>query len=244
MAFRHGFYWPAARQDAIELIKTCENCQFFQKQTTMHAEPLHTIPLSWLFAIWGVDILGPFPSAPRGFRFLIVGIDTFTKWMEAEPVKNISMEAAVKFFKGIVYRFGVPSKVITDNGTQFTSRKWKKFYAEHQIEHAVSSASHPQTNGQVERANGVILRGIKTRVHDDLKAQGKNWLKELPTVLWATRTNPNRATRETPFYLVYGAEAVLPPEVALGAYRVAHFDENDQEEARGGRFDCLGRRTS
>ena len=85
----------------------------------------------------------------------------------------------------------------------------------------------------------MILRGIKTRVHDDLKAQGKNWLKELPTVLWATRTNPNRATRETPFYFVYGAEAVLPPEVALGAYRVAHFDENDQEEARGVDFMAL-----
>ena len=63
--------------------------------------------------------------------------------------------------------------------------------------------------------------------------EGKNWLKELSIVLWATRTNPNRATRETPFYLVYGAEAVLPPEIALGAHRVVYFNEESQEEARG-----------
>ena len=131
------------KQDAIEIVKTYENGQFFQKQTAMRAGRLHTIPVRWPFAIWGVDIQGPFPMVLGGFKFLFVGIDMFTKWMEAEPVKNISMEVAMKFFKGIVYHFGVPSKVITDNGTQFTSRKWKRFCAEHQIEHVISSASHP-----------------------------------------------------------------------------------------------------
>jgi len=67
------------------------------------------------------------------------------------------------------------------------------------------------TNGQVERANGIILQGIKTRIFDRLSAYDKKWVKELPTVLWAVRTTANRATGEMPFFLVYGAEAVLPP---------------------------------
>jgi hypothetical protein len=73
---------------------------------------------------------------------------------------------------------------------------------------------------------------MKTRMFHDLEAKGKNWHKELPLVLWALRTNVNRATRDTPFYLVYGVDAVLPPENFLESSRVAHFNEEDQAEAR------------
>jgi hypothetical protein len=66
----------------------------------------------------------------------------------------------------------------------------------------------------------------------DLEAKDKNWHKELPSVLWALQTNVSRATRATLFSLVYGAEAVLPPEVYLKSARVAHFNLKDQAEAR------------
>jgi hypothetical protein len=87
-------------------------------------------------------------------------------------------------------------------------------------------------NGQVERANGLILQGMKIRMFHDLEARGKNWHKELPSVLWALRTNINKATRDTPFNLVYGADAVLPPEIYLESVRVAHFNAESQAEAR------------
>jgi hypothetical protein len=72
---------------------------------------------------------------------------------------------------------------------------------------------------------------MKTRMFQDLEAKGKNWPKKLPSVLWALRTNVSRATRATPFSLVYGAEVVLPPEVYLELARVAHFNPKDQAEA-------------
>jgi hypothetical protein len=65
-----------------------------------------------------------------------------------------------------------------------------------------------------------------------LEARGRNWHKELLSVLWALRTNIHRATRDTPFNLVYGAEAVLPPEIYLESVRVAHINAEDQDEAR------------
>jgi hypothetical protein len=80
------------------------------------------IPPYWPFAIWGVDILGPFPRAVRGYRFLFVAIDKFTKWPEATPVVSITQGVAIPFLKSIVCRFGVPSRIIMDNETQFTSR--------------------------------------------------------------------------------------------------------------------------
>jgi hypothetical protein len=73
---------------------------------------------------------------------------------------------------------------------------------------------------------------MKTRMFHDLNARGRNWHKKLPSVLWALRTNINRATRDTPFSLIYGADAVLPPEIYLESARVAHFNEENQAKAR------------
>jgi hypothetical protein len=69
--------------------------------------------------VWGIDTVDVLPRALGDFRFLFVGIDTFTKWMEATPVVNITQEAAVKFLQSIIYRFDIPKRVLTDNGTQF-----------------------------------------------------------------------------------------------------------------------------
>jgi hypothetical protein len=84
-AFRHGFYWPTTLQDAAEMVKSCKACQFHAKQIHTPAQALQMIPPSWSFAIWGVDILGPFPRAVGGYRYLFVAIDKFTKWPEPPP---------------------------------------------------------------------------------------------------------------------------------------------------------------
>ena len=68
------------------------------------------------------------------------------------------------------------------------------------------------------------------RTYDCLKKQGANWVNELPCVLWANRTSSSRATGESPFFLVQGAEAVLPPEIAGGSYRVQAYDEATQDQ--------------
>jgi ribonuclease HI len=126
-AFWHGFYWPTALQDAAEMVKSCKACQFHAKQIHTLAQALQMIPPSRPFAIWGVDILGPFPRAVGGYRFLFVAIDKFTKWLEATPVVNITQGAAVAFLKSIVCRFGVPSHIITNKRIQFTSRIFQEY---------------------------------------------------------------------------------------------------------------------
>jgi hypothetical protein len=77
----------------------------------------------------------------------------------------------------------------------------------------------------VERANAEILKGLKTSTYGGLKKHGKKWIDELPCVLWGNRTSPSRATGETHFFMVYGAEAVLPSEVTMGSLRVQAYDE-------------------
>jgi transposase InsO family protein len=129
--------------------------------------------------------MGVLPRAPGGFRFFFVAVDIFTKWMEAMLVVNITQDVVVKFLQSIIYRFNILKWVLTDNGTQFKGAKFVRCCVDFDIHHQASSAVHPQTNGQVECANRLILQGMKTRMFHDLKARGRNWHKELSLVLWA-----------------------------------------------------------
>jgi hypothetical protein len=178
------------------------------------------IPPSWPFAVWGVDILGPFPRDVGGYRFLFIAIDKFIKWPEATPVVSITQGVVVAFLTSIICRYWVPSRIIMDKGTQFKSRLFQEYCEGISAQLCFASVAHPKSNGQAERANAEILRGLKTRTYDCLKKHGANWVNELPCVLWGNRTTPSRATGETPFFLVYGAEACLPPKIIMGSPRV------------------------
>jgi transposase InsO family protein len=167
-AFRQGFYWPIAVADATRILRTFQGCQFYAKQTHLPAQALQTIPITWPFAVWGLDLVGPLRKAPGGYTHLLVAIDKFSKWIEVRPLNNIRSEQAVAFFTNITHRFGVPNSIITDNDTQFTGRKFLDFCEDHHIRVDWAAVAHPMTNGQVERANGMILQGLKPRIYNDL----------------------------------------------------------------------------
>jgi hypothetical protein len=174
--------------------------------------------------MWGMDFLGPFPQSVGQKKYLIVAIDYFTKWVEAEAIPAETSAAAEKFFRtNIICRFGVPLVLVTDNGTQFTSEGFQDFCEELGIEHRFSAVAHPQSNGLAESANKAILGAIRKKKD--------NWLNELPSVLWGIRTSKQSATGETPFNLAYGTEAVVPIEVGFGSPRVELYSEDNN--ARG-----------
>ena len=80
-AFRQGFYWPTPLRDAEKVIRRCEGCQFYARQTHLLAQELQTIPITWSFVVWGLDIVGPLKKGPGGFTHLLVAVDKFTKWI-------------------------------------------------------------------------------------------------------------------------------------------------------------------
>ncbi|CAJ2676632.1 unnamed protein product [Trifolium pratense] len=215
-ALRAGFYWPTMQADAKEHVKKCDKCQ---RHGDMHLAPpneLRTLSSPWPFSWWGMDLLGPFPTAAGQNKYLIVAVDYFTKWIEAEPLAHITTFNVLRFFKrNILARFGIPQVVITDNGTQFTDKKVREFMAKIGTTQHFTSVEHPQTNGQAEAANRVILRGLKRRLDE---AKGK-WTEELHSVLWSYRTTPHSTTGETPFRLTYGTEAVIPVETGASSFR-------------------------
>jgi hypothetical protein len=190
-AFRQGFYWPSAVADAIEIVRTCDGCQFYARRTHLPAHALQTIPIMWPFIVWGLDLVGLLQKAPGDFTHLLLDIDKFFKWIDARPVAKIKSQQAVEFFMDIVHRFGVLNTIITDNGTQFTGNKFMVFCEDHHICVAWSAVVHPQSNGQVERANDIILQDLKPRIFNKLNKFSRRWHTELPSVIWSIRTTPS-----------------------------------------------------
>ena len=99
---------------------------------------------------------------------MLIAVDKFTKWIEAKPITNIHSEEVDKFFLNIIYRFGIPNCIITDHGTNFTGKKFLDFSDRYGIRIDWASVGHPRTNGQVERANGMVLQGLKSCIFNRL----------------------------------------------------------------------------
>jgi transposase InsO family protein len=170
---------------------------------------------------------------------MLVAVDKFTKWVEAALVTTQDSTAAINFIKSIVFHFGLPHSIITDNRTNFTSKEFKNYCGSLGIKLKFASVAHPKTNGQVEKANGLICNGIKKRLLAPLEKAKHAWVDELPSVLWSLQTTPNAATQETPFFLVHGAEAMLPVEITHEAPRIGAYDETTSTEALQDDVDAL-----
>ncbi|GAU22605.1 hypothetical protein TSUD_135050 [Trifolium subterraneum] len=223
-ALRAGYYWPTMQNDAKDHVLRCDKCQRHGDMHLAPADELKTLISPWPFAWWGMDILGPFPTAARQVKYLIVAVDYFTKWIEAEPLAKIGASHILRFFKrNVLARFGIPQVLVTDNGTQFTNKKFQEFLATIATTQHFTSVEHPQTNGQAEAANRVILRGLRRR----MGASKGNWTEELHNVMWSYRTTPHSTTGETPFRLTYGTEAVIPVEIGEPSSRIEYPPEED-----------------
>ena len=128
---RACYYWPSLLHDATQYVKTCDKCQRFANVPRVPPEEITPIISPWPFAQWGLDIMGPFPVGTKQAKILVVAIDYFTKWVEAEPLATIS-EKNVKCFvwKAVICRFGIPRVLISDNRKQFDNGPFRELCAQ------------------------------------------------------------------------------------------------------------------
>ena len=120
--------------------------------------------------------MGPLKTAVGGYSHIFMAIDKFTKWIEVKPVTATTAANAAEFIEEISHRFWVPNRIITDLGTSFTGSKFWDYCQESCIDVYYTSVGHPRCNGQVERANGLTLLGLKARIFDPIKKYGAKWL--------------------------------------------------------------------
>ncbi|GJW12161.1 reverse transcriptase domain-containing protein [Tanacetum coccineum] len=234
-----GYYWPTMHEDSRKLIQACQDCQVHKPIPRNPQQKLSPITSPWPFYKWGIDIAGPFLKGPGKVKFLIVAIDYFTKWIEAKPVETITGSQIKKFvWDNFVSRFGLPGEIISDNGKQFQDNPFKDWCEKLCIRQHFASIKHPQTNGLVERANRSLGEGIKAKLDE----RRKNWMKELPHVLWAHRTMIKSSNRDTPFSLTYETEAVILAEIDMPTLRTIEINLKENKEALEINLDLLEER--
>ena len=159
---RAGYYWPTMLKDAQAYVKACDKYQRFSNLIRQPSEELTPMTAPWPFTQWGLDILGPFPTALRQLKFLVVGIDYFIKWVEAEALATITEKNIQNFvWRNIICRYGIPRVLISDNGRQFDNGAFRDFCSELGIKNHYLSLAHPQANGQVEVTTGPCSRSSR-----------------------------------------------------------------------------------
>ena len=186
-----------------------------------------------------MDIVGLFPKIAGNKRYLLVGIDYFTNWVEAEPLANIKDVDAKRFFwKNVVTRFRIPHTLISDNGLQFDRKAFKMYCCDLRIMKRYSIPAYTQGNEQAEAVNKVIVNGFKKRLDD---AKGK-WVEELSFVLWTYWTTPCRSIGKMPFSMTYGVEAAIPLETGFPTLRMSSFTPSNNDELLGKSLDLVEER--
>jgi hypothetical protein len=179
----------------------------------------NSMPLNYnlqidLFDVWGIDIMGPLKNS-CGYEHILVMVDYVSKWVEAMPCHKASMEESIIMIKNVIFpRFCTPRILISDGGTHFTGKNFKKCLSKLGIEHRVSTAHHPQTNGQEETSN----RQLKSILNKTIEKGGKDWSKKLDRALWAYRTAFKTPIGMAPYQFVYGKACHLPVELEHKAY--------------------------
>lgn len=206
-----SYYWfPKMRRFTKKYVSACLECAHHKvpsgaKEGELHPIPKVEIPFHTIHA----DHLGPFIRSKHKHSYLLVIIDSFTKYINLTPVRSTKSKASVKVFKNFFSYFGTPTRLITDRGTSFTSKKFKTFMHKLGIKHVLNSVATPRANGQVERYNRTILSALSTMSHG--KSPDK-WDDYVQDVQMGINSTVHEVTKKSPTELLFGRKVTNPSQ--------------------------------
>ena len=222
---RKLFYWPSLTSDVANHCKSCDVCQRHAKQSPkvlpMHEREVVTVPSEQVC----VDLVGPFPTAKGGFKFLLTYVDMATRWPEVVPLRKTTTRVTINQLQAIFCRNGFPTSLVSDNGPQFTSVLFTKFLKTHGIQQIKASPYHPQGNAVVECLHGTLHSFIAKLVE-----QKGNWAEIEPMCLYFMLCTPNRSTGFGPFLLKHGWEPVKPLQLLYKGWVQSSLGKVDLEQ--------------
>uniref|UniRef100_A0A2N9GBC8 Integrase catalytic domain-containing protein n=1 Tax=Fagus sylvatica TaxID=28930 RepID=A0A2N9GBC8_FAGSY len=240
---RLGYFWPNMNKEAASLQEQCSFCQHQHESDQVYAtftsSDWRTPFLEYLienilpqtneaatrlkklatrYFVEG-DLIGLINPSSYGYIWILVATEYFSKWIEAISLRKATGVAVANFIREhIITRFGIPHKIISDNGTPFVNNSVREVLEHYRIKHHRSTPYYPQDNGQAEATNRMLLRILSKIVFD----YGKGWNSHLADALWAYRGSTKMATGFTSFSLVYGIDAIAPTELLVPSPRILH----------------------
>ena len=204
-----AYWWPSWSKDVHEYVRTCASCQRNKAGNTKRAGQLQPLPIPdapWMSV--GMDWITHLPATPRGHTSILVCVDRLSKMVHLIATKDTSgaEDTARLFFDNVVRLHGVPKSIVSDRDARFTSHFWASLCDRLGVDRSMSTAFHPETDGQTERCNRILqdmLRHYINPMHND-------WDEHLSAVEFAINNSYQESIQMSPFMLVYGQNPLTP----------------------------------
>ncbi|CAF2977846.1 unnamed protein product, partial [Rotaria sp. Silwood2] len=210
LKIKNKFWWPKMKQSIIQYIQSCLPCQQYNISRTKKPGRLNPISTpEGPFQLIGIDYCGPFKPTPRGNQYVLCITDYFTRWVTAVALPDCSAQTTAQtLFNNYICQYGVPSAILSDQGTHFKNQLMESMAKLIGYNHIFSCVYHPQTNGMVERFNATFVPQI-AKLQD---RENNNWDEFLSPVVFAYNTGIHATTGYSPFKLQYGRDPRLPTD--------------------------------
>lgn len=209
---RSRYYWRKMFADVNHWCRSCCDCAMRKSPRNRHKAPLLPVPVEGPFDRVACDVMGPFPVSKSGNRYVVVFSEYLTKWCECFPVPTTEASVIARLLVDEIFcRHGAPRTLLSDRGSNFLSSLVKEVCRLLNTRKVNTTAYHPQTDGLVERFNNTLAEAISSFV----SSNQQDWDVYIPAIQFAHRTSLCVSTGDTPFYLLYGREPRLPPDVSL-----------------------------
>ncbi|HBK71150.1 MAG TPA: hypothetical protein DDZ39_05755 [Flavobacteriaceae bacterium] len=221
-AIGNRYYWKNLKDDVKEWCKTCNICLRRKGRAPSRALLKPISSPSTPMETTAMDIMGPLPETTKGNKYILVFSDYFTKWPEAKALPDQKAQTIAKvFIEDIIFKYGAPSKLITDQGTNFLSEVMSEVNEFFKIDKHTTSAYHPQSDGLVERFNRTLEQMLSAYTNE----RQTDWDEYIAPCLFAYRNTVHESTKQTPFFLMFLREPKLPIDLTLVETKTCYMDE-------------------
>jgi hypothetical protein len=215
------FIWPKLHEHVREYVSTCVSCQLNKPSTQLPIGLLQPLPIPegpW----WTVtmDLITALPRTKAGHDAIVVFVDKLTKWAiyVATVTEVTAPRLADIFFQHVVRQHGLPRAIVSDRDPRFTSIFWKSLWDQLGTSLLMSTAFHPQTDGQTERQNRTLEENLRAYVN----YQQDDWDLKLVAAELAYNTSEHASTGQSPYFLNYGHHPHLPLDAAVSPSKVSN----------------------
>ena len=210
---RQKYFWTTMYKDIQFYVKSCIPCQMSKRPIHKNKAPLTPLPAEDLHHRWHMDFLGPLKTTKDGFKYILLLVESFSRWPIAVATKTMeASEVAKVLYREVICVFGTPHSIVTDRGSNFLSKVMTELYKSFGITKLSCNSFHPQTNSACERLNSFILQTLRSYCDKNQS----NWDEILPSVMLAYRSTPaTQSTMYSPYFIMFGREIEMPIDVAL-----------------------------
>ena len=227
---RENYWFKGMRKFISKYVNACLNCLYYKNSAGRKPGLLHPIEkVAIPFHTIHIDHVGPFIRSNRKNTQILTLVDAFTKFCILEPVRNTSVKEVLKALNQLVAIFGVPTRIISDRGTAFTSHSFKAFCEELGVKHVLNAVATPRANGQCERMNRTVLSSLAATCAGDAE---DSWDEHVRKVQSAINSSSNRTTRMSPTQLLFGYKPRSMADARLIASIQDTLDQIDLQEMR------------